>query len=354
MNKKTIVYLANASNIHTIRWAMHFAANYNVYVISFEPATIQGVKVLILSRITNGIHKYILAAPKVRSMLKEIKPDIFHAHYAGGYGLLGALVNQHPFVISVWGSDVYITPNKSWFHKKVLSYTLSHADFLCSTSHDMAKETRKYVEREILVTPFGIDVEEYKPQISKTDHIEIVIGTVKKLDILYGIDRLIRAFDIIRKQLHMMKLRLLIVGDGEARRDLESLVKKLGINHLTTFQGEVKQEEVSGYLNKIDIYVSLSRSESFGVAVLEASACGVPVVVSDAGGLPEVVLDGVTGYLIPGGNEELAANALERLICDKDLRDDMGKNGRNHVLKMYDSKTTTRIMDDLYIRIFDA
>ena len=83
------------------------------------------------------------------------------------------------------------------------------------------------------------------------------------------------------------------------------------------------------------MYVALSRSESFGVAVIEASACGLPVVVSNVGGLPEVVEQGVTGFIVPPEDPAAAADALEQLLASKELRERMGSAGRDRVERLY-------------------
>jgi len=83
------------------------------------------------------------------------------------------------------------------------------------------------------------------------------------------------------------------------------------------FTGKVPYNEVPKYQNMLTISVSVSDSESFGVAILEASACEKPVVVSNVGGLTEVVEDGVTGIIVPPRNPEKTAEAIEKLLLDK-------------------------------------
>jgi glycosyltransferase involved in cell wall biosynthesis len=94
-------------------------------------------------------------------------------------------------------------------------------------------------------------------------------------------------------------------------------------------------------------------SESFGVAIIEASACGVPVIVSDAGGLPEVVVDGQTGYIVPRNNPQAAAEKIVNLINDKNARVAMGRAGREFVLKNYEWKENADRMEKLYKEIIN-
>jgi glycosyltransferase involved in cell wall biosynthesis len=78
----------------------------------------------------------------------------------------------------------------------------------------------------------------------------------------------------------------------------------------------------------IDVFVNVSRNESFGVSVIESSACMKPVVVSDVGGLPEVVIEGETGFHVPAEDAEQTAKAIDRLVNDPPLRKKMGEAGR--------------------------
>src|ERR1700679_2792829 len=96
-----ICYLANAASIHTQRWALHFSKRgHNVTVLSLTSANIPGVTVRWIGPDANarGPIAYLLCLPRLRRALRELKPDILHAHYAGGYGLTAALTGFHPVV----------------------------------------------------------------------------------------------------------------------------------------------------------------------------------------------------------------------------------------------------------------
>ena len=162
---------------------------------------------------------------------------------------------------------------------------------------------------------------------------------------------MLRAFAILKDKATSTPLRLLIVGGGEEKDSLVALASSLGIASDTTFVGSVKEDEVPKYLNTMDIFVALSRSESFGVAVLEASACGLPVVVSDVGGLTEVVSHGVTGYVVKDGDPVLAADALCQLVTHGDEAKAFGNAGRSFVMDRYSWDTTTLAMESLYRRM---
>ncbi|MFL1406164.1 glycosyltransferase [Marinobacter sp. M1N3S26] len=355
-----VVLLAAASSIHTVRWANGLnAAGYDVSVISQHPVSDtfeSGVQVHLLP--FRGMAGYFTMVPAVRRLLRQIQPDLVNAHYASGYGTTARLANFHPLVLSVWGSDVYDFPFRSWLHKRLVKANLRAADLVVSTSVSMAKQIQSLAPEmgEIPVTPFGVELQPYEsvaPRVTD-DHSEIVVGTVKGMKHCYGIDLLIKAFAILvqrREQGGVPRsgaMRLRLVGGGEETARLRDLANGLGIGHMVEFVGQVPHEHVPRELEKLDIYVALSRRESFGVAILEAGAAGKPVVVSDVGGLPEVVNNGETGLVVPGENPDAAADAMERLVMDKDMRERMGVAARMHVREHYSWDASVQTMQSVY------
>ena len=295
---------------------------------------------------------YFKTLKKLKKTINEFKPDIVHAHYASSYGLLGALTKFHPYVLSVWGSDVFDFPKKSFVHKTIFKFNLKAADKILSTSHIMAVETKKYTSKEIEITPFGINTEVFKPIPVKSlfNQNDIVIGTIKTLEAKYGIAYLIKAFSIIKKKLPSLPLRLLIAGGGSLEQELKKLCKELNIINDTIFAGLISYNKIMDYYNMLDIYVALSinDSESFGVAILEASACEKPVVVSNIGGLPEVVENNITGFIVQPENENEAADAIIKLIQDETLRNFFGKQGREKVKKHFEWNENENQMINIY------
>ena len=220
----------------------------------------------------------------------------------------------------------------------------------------MARLTQQYTGREVVWTPFGVDCIQFSGDGGDAHRDDtITIGTVKALDKGYGIEHLIAAFAAVRRRLPSYNLRLLIVGEGPEHQRLERMAQVLGVGAVTEFAGWVPHHRVPEYLRRLSVYVAPSvHEESFGVAVLEASACAVPVVVSDVGGMPEVVQDQQTGFLVPPGDESALADALERLVTSQEVRRSMGAAGRRFVLDRYAWDVTARVVEDLYDRILSA
>ena len=342
-----IVFLAAGTSVHSARWVNGLStAGIRVHLVTQHPVsnTIHP-EVEVIQHPYRGDLGYLLMTAKVRRALRAIRPDLLNAHFASGYGTTARLADWHPYLLSVWGSDVYSFPAKSWLHRRLLEKNLTAADAVASTSHCMAEQVHSLTPAvgEIAVTPFGVDVRSFAavPPLSPGPRDALVIGTVKMMSDTYGIDTLIEAFALVRQKLTAMqhplaeKVVLRLVGDGPQIGALKALGERLGLADRITFTGWVPYEQVPAELAQLDIYAALSRQESFGVAVLEAGAAGRPVVVSDAGGLPEVVRDGVTGLVVPRENPVAAADALLRLVTDPAQRLIMGKSGRQHVHDNY-------------------
>ncbi|MES2592723.1 MAG: glycosyltransferase [Bacteroidota bacterium] len=348
-----ILLLSDINSAHTQKWATALAEKgLDIAIFSMsQPDNDWFSKFGIRSINSLGINKkklngrllyklsYIMLLPNLRSAIAEFKPEIIHSHYASSYGLLGALSGFHPFIISAWGSDVMEFPHKNLLNKKILKYNLKKSDYIFATSDAIVKAIAGLSNKTIKKIPFGIDTSYFIPtKIAElTFPLEcIVIGTVKSLEEIYGIDLLIKAFKKVNDNNKNQLLKLLIVGSGSKTQEYNALVKELQIADNVLFTGKVEYSKVVNYHNMIDIFVNVSRSESFGVSVLEASSCGKPVIVSNTGGLPEVVVNGKTGFLVESQNIDAIANAIEKLIGDEKLRSRMGENGRIFVQEHFD------------------
>lgn len=357
--------LADSASVHTQKWANSLADNgMNIYLFGLSEfdkhlfndkiklETLNS-SLKIKSRSDGSLVKivYLRALRRIKNIIKTFKPDILHAHYASSFGLLGALTNFHPYIISVWGSDIYNFPEKSIIHRYIIMYSLSRADKILSTSNFMAHKIRLYTKKEIEITPFGIDIKKFRQmKVKSVIDKGLVIGTIKTLEKKYGIEYLIRAFTKVKSKLPELELKLLIVGSGSLDKYLKELVFKLNIQKDVVFTGFINADKVPDYHNMIDIYVAVSveDSESFGVAILEACACSKPVIVSNVGGLPEVVDDGSTGLIVPKEDSETLSEAIMKLILHPELRLQYGEMGRNKVVNEYDWNDSVNKMFSIY------
>ncbi len=348
-----IALLSAVTSVHTHRWANGLASlGHEVHLISLigHKSDVNRISEKVTLHYLNktGRAAYITAAGELKSLLKTIKPDILNAHYASGYGTLARLSGFHPTLLSVWGSDVYDFPSNP-ICRCILVKNLRYADALASTSNAMARRTEMFItpKEPIFITPFGVDTSLFTPA-DKAHRRPLTIGTVKTLEKKYGIEYLIRAFQLLCKRYPGNDMLLKIYGKGSLEQQLKALTRELGIAEKVYFGGFIPNAEVPSVLREMDIVCvpSTLDSESFGVSAVEAMSCSVAVVVSDADGLKEVVLDKETGFVVPRKDPSAICDKLAELIEDEKLREKMGIAGREHVLANYNWDDNVRYMSD--------
>jgi glycosyltransferase involved in cell wall biosynthesis len=362
-----VLLLADIGSSHTEKWALGLASKgIEVGLFSFNCPRykwfegVENIKVIFHpDEILKGnrlMEKlgYLRYLPVLRTKIAEFKPDILHAHYASSYGLIGALSRFQPFVVSVWGSDVYDFPKKNSINKFILKYVLSKAVRICSTSNCMKNETLKYTSKNIKVIPFGIDVSKF----SREEHEEVlkgsgklVIGNIKSLEDKYGIDTLINAFYLFDQKHPQVEKELLIVGDGNQRKVYEELAKDLGLTGKVTFTGKVNHHQVPDFHRKIDVFICLSKldSESFGVSLVEAMSSRSIVIASKVDGFSEVLdHSDKYGFLVEKNNPEQVADLLSEIFSNKQDAISRTIAARDRVLKEFDWNKNLISMIEVY------
>lgn len=320
-----ICFLSNVNSIHTQRWVKHFVLQgHDVSVISFQSGDIECIDVFCLTNLERVPRALILRLlPKICSLCNLIKPDILHAHYATSYGLAGAVCNHHPFVVTAWGDDVLIDPERSWPYRVLVRWVMSRADLLTSMAGHMTEliVKRGYAERErILTLPFGVDTSLFNPEHrhSEVARSGMTVISTRHLAPEYDVETLIRAVPIILSKLPGTRFR--IVGAGERRSYLEGLSATLGLAKSVDFLGALEHHVLAGMLGEADIFVSTSRSDGNNISLNEAMACGAFPVVSDIPANREWIVDGENGLFFPVGNATKLAEQVIIAAARPDLR----------------------------------
>jgi len=369
-NALKILILSDSNSEHTERWVLSLAGKgIKVGLFSFNKAEYKWydnndfIELLFESDLTLtglsykdkvGYFKYLTI---LKSKIEVFKPDILHAHYATSYGLIGALSKFKPFIVSVWGADVFDFPKKSFLNRRLLQYVLSKSTSICSTSICMKVEAQLYTNKQIEVVPFGIDTKLFNrldSNLPLQNINEIVFGNIKSLESKYGINVLINVFNVLVKKYPLKRMTLLLIGDGSERNKYEKLVENLGINHLVKFLGRIPHQYIAEYHKKIDIFISLSvlDSESFGVSLVEAMSCKSIVVGSNVAGFNEV-LGGNNdfGYLVSKNSEISTINAIEEILTNPNIAIKKAEKGRLRVLELYDWENNVKQMIDIYYQV---
>lgn len=216
-----------------------------------------------------------------------------------------------------WGSfeAARVIAVSSWMKTEVAS--------LFKTPTDKVSEIPNAVDPE----KFEVEVDSHAIREKwKIYNGEKLITAVGRLTAQKGFDDLIKAYANIRRSIPASKL--LVVGDGYMRGELESLSNQEHVKDSTIFAGFISEADLVGVLKSSDVVVVPSRFEPFGIIALEAMAAGAPVVVSRVGGLAEIVDDSVDGLEVEPNNPVAIAEATVRVLSDGALATRLAENGR--------------------------
>lgn len=347
-----VAYLSQGNSSHSIKWVNSLAEKkIEVHFIT-QDTPLEGLHhgVSLHQLPFKGGTGYFLNAPALRRLLARIKPDILHSNFASGYGTLGRLSGFKPHLLSVWGSDIYILPKRSTLRKWLIQKNLNSAEALSATSLDLKKATQRLTYRPVEHIPFGVDTRLFQPAI-KPDDGHFNFGITKSLEPVYGHQDLLKAFKILLSDLPEKArghCRLKIAGKGSLEAGLKKLAHSLQLSESVEFTGFVKQDDMPRFINSLDVLVTPSHSEAFGVSALEASACGKPVIATRVGGLSEVIIHEETGLLLEPGQPSNLAEAMRALYDNAQLRATLGQNGRRFAETHYAVDVCTQKLIDLY------
>ena len=342
MTAYKIAVLSNANSPHTIKIANSLIENnVNVIVISQkdhrDTQHLLKCKTIYLKH--GGNLGYYLNKYHLKSILKEENITVLNAHYASGYGTLCRKSGFHPSIISVWGSDVFEFPYQNKAKNKIIKKNLRYADCIFSTSECMVDEVKKLFGREdCIVTPFGVNISEFKPMKTAVRTEIFTIGFLKGTDETYGIDILLESISILKSEGVISKENFLLkICGGESRLEqINEKIFSLGIKEMIQIDGVLPHNEMAEYINSCDIICVPSLHESFGVVAIEAMACGKPVIASDAPGLRDVIINEKTGLIVPRGKPKELAESIKIFLNNKEYITNMGIYAREHVETNYD------------------
>jgi N-acetyl-alpha-D-glucosaminyl L-malate synthase BshA len=313
---------------------------YNVHFISYsQPARLDSFTPNVFYHEVS-IYKYPLfeyvpyetiLASKIVDIVKQYKLNILHVHYAiphASAALMAKNILEEqginiPIVTTLHGTDITLV-GKDPTYEPVVSYSINHSDAVTAVSESLKEDTIKnfHIQRSITVIPNFIDFSRFTKQ--KKEHFKKAIAPNNEKILVHTsnfrkvkrIGDIVKVFALIKDKIPS---KLLLIGDGPERMNIELMAREMGVCDNITFLG--KQEQIEEILSVCDLFFLTSETESFGLAALEAMACEVPVISSNSGGIPEVNVHGVTGYMSEVGDvEDMAKNTLKILSDDQVLK----------------------------------
>lgn len=287
-------------------------------------------------------YESVLASKIVDVAIFE-KLDILHVHYAIPHASVAftaqeILKSKHinlPYVTTLHGTDITLVGRDPAF-EPVIQFSLNKSNAITSVSESLKKETLDTfkIENEIKVIPNFINIKEYdvirdagtkKKYAPNHEKILVHISNFRKVK---RVEDVIKIFDNVKK---VVPSKLILVGDGPERPDIEILCRQLNLSHDVINLGKITDPKE--ILSVADLFLLPSETESFGLAALEAMAMKVPVISTNKGGLPELNINDNTGFLNEIGEiEKMSENAINLLSNDK-LLDEFRQNAYNQAKK---------------------
>jgi len=285
---------------------------------------------------------------RLSRLLRREKISVLHTHHVGAliYGVPAAVLSGVKGIIHTEHSHDALDDNP---RLRVLLRLLARR---ASTVVCVADEVASYLEGvvgvprgKLQVLRNGVDTELFRPGLADEPLWSgPVVGTVGRLDPLKDHLTLLRAFRLLVER--VPNIKLVIVGDGPLRGELEAASRGLGIGDKVAFLG--RRSDIARLLRGMHVFVLSSVKEGLPLALLEAMASGIPVVATNVGGVPQVVQDGHTGILCPPGEPFELAQSINQLILDEELRRRVAANARSLVEHSYSLRAMLSGYESLY------
>lgn len=244
------------------------------------------------------------AAPTIRKFIQSRAAEVVHIHQANSYAWhsLRALARIHPrpkTILTCWGSDILILPQKSKLMHKMVSYNLQHADIITTDSlyaSGKAMQLLAHTPKAIETINFGLAQIPLPVNLATKEKI-ILSNRLHKP--LYRIDRIIRAFAAMIQQGQIAaEYRLVIAAGGELSPKLQQLATELGVIKRIIFTGMISYDELVTWYQKAQVFISIPESDGTASSLLEAMAYGCIPLVSCLPANLEWILDQVNGFVV--------------------------------------------------------
>ena len=288
---------------------------------------------------------YFLEAAVLAEHLRKHDVDHLHNHIASSsctLAMISSAMSGIPYSFTLHGPGIFFEPVHWRLDAKIeTAKFVSCISYFCRAQAMLFSASPHWGKLHIIHC--GVEPERYSPGPRSDRPTLLFVG---RLAAVKGLPVLFEALSLIIKDHPSALLRL--IGDGPERGKLESLAKEMGLIDHIEFCGYRSQSEVAEALSKTDVFVLPSFAEGVPVVLMEAMASEVPVVTSRIAGVPELVDDGVSGILVPPGAVAPLSDALDSLLKNASLREDMGRAGREKVKREFSTESEAEKLKRLF------
>jgi rhamnosyl/mannosyltransferase len=292
------------------------------------------------------IGRYLSAplCPTMPAELRRLAPDLVHLHFPNPTGDLAYLLSgcRAP-VVMTYHADIVRQWPALWLYRPVFRRLGRHVARIIVSSdlYVSSSPFLSWYRDRCVVVPYGIDPTPFTLLPGEAETVERLRQEHgRRLVLFLGVLRSYKGLETLLQAMPRVGGHLLVAGRGDCAR-LEALAGRLGVGDRVTFLGEVSETQRRLLLHACEVLVlpSLDRCEAFGIVQLEAMVCGRPVVSSDLPtGVRFVNQHGVTGLLVPPGDADALAEAVNRVLSDEALRTSLGEAARARVTREFSAE----------------
>ncbi|MBK9729735.1 MAG: glycosyltransferase family 4 protein [Chitinophagaceae bacterium] len=260
--------------------------------------------------------RFLSTVSGIKKTVLAFQPSVIHIHQANtaAWFVLRAIrALQQTSIVTAWGSDILINPERGFFYRKMVEQILKNANYFTADARFLAEKMKQLSKNDIAVEVinFGID-----PIFKSTKELETffpqkenIIYSNRLHKKLYRIDHIIKAFALFSKQ-NNKAWKLVIAATGVETENLQQLVHSLGIEKQVAFAGWVNAEENATWYRKAKIFVSYPESDATSVSLLEGMSAGCIPLLSDLPANREWITNHVNGIV----TEQLSANDFQNAM----------------------------------------
>lgn len=270
---------------------------------------------------------------RFKALLRDFQPQLIHAHFAKEATATARELADElgvPFTFTAHRYDIYDKAPPDFAARAAAAAALitvseANARYIAATFGVPPERIR--------IIPCGVDTEQFAPADLPDSESRPLIVCVARLHPVKNQELLLQA--CARLKADGIPFRCVLVGDGPTRQALIETITALGLASSVELAGAADQSEVLQWLKQATVAVLSSNSEGMPVSLMEAAACGLPSVATSVSGVPELIEDGITGYVVPPGDDAAMATALARILGDRNLAARMGEAARRRAVERF-------------------
>ena len=329
-----------------------------------ELAEREGVQPIIITNLGRELNLFrdLTTLLYLYRIFKKEKPDIVHTHTAkaGTVGRIAAVLAGVPIIVHTFHGHVlhgYFGKHKTNVFRWVERILAKWSTTIIAVSQQCKDDLIRYqigTDETIRMIPLGLDLDRFSqtnPEARTLLRDEwgvpqdaFLFGMIARMVPIKRHEDLFRAIPLVLQQLP--NTYFIIVGDGERRKELESLMQEIQIQHRCIFAGF--RQDLERVYQAVDAVVLTSGNEGLPVAIIESLSSGKPVVSTNVGGVSELIQDGLTGYLAEPFNVKSIADNLIKMASDPHKAQSMGKQAQIDILKRFSIQRLVRDIEECY------